>query len=127
MILTFHTAPEQEWGLEQGQGRMGGVPIYQVLKLFQVVCFNCISMASRCPVLVPDTASPSRRDSQCEYTISVTVAHALYSLGVIYLSFHQLLTSYCYVFLCSFYHFTVFILQLVKFAQVNSQDIAELF
>ena len=33
------------------------VPIFQVLKLFQVVCFNEISMAFRCPVLVPDTAS----------------------------------------------------------------------
>ena len=34
MVLcrTFHTAPEQ------GQGRMGYVPILQVLKLSQVVC-----------------------------------------------------------------------------------------
>ena len=47
----FHTAPEQ------GQGRMGYVPIFQVLKLFQVVCFNCISMAFTCLVLIPDTAS----------------------------------------------------------------------
>ena len=53
MVLcrTFHTASEQ------GQGRMGYVPIFQVLKLFQVVCFNDISMAFRCPVLVQDTAS----------------------------------------------------------------------
>ena len=36
---------------------MGNVPIFQVLKLFQVVCFNCISMAFRCPVLAPDTDS----------------------------------------------------------------------
>ena len=59
MVLrrTFHTAPEQEQGPEQGQGRMGYVPIFQVLKLFQVVCFNDISMAFRCPVLAPDTAS----------------------------------------------------------------------
>ena len=33
---TFHTAPEQEHGPEQGEGRMGYVPIFQVLKLFQV-------------------------------------------------------------------------------------------
>ena len=43
MILrTFHIAPEQ------GQGKMGYVPIFQVLKLFQVVCFNDISMVFRC-------------------------------------------------------------------------------
>ena len=54
---TFHTAPEQEQGPEQRQGRMGYVPIFQVLKLFQVVCFNDISMAFWCPVLAPDTAS----------------------------------------------------------------------
>ena len=30
---------------------------FQVLKLFQVVCFNCISMTFRCPVLAPDIAS----------------------------------------------------------------------
>ena len=30
---TFNTAPEQEQGPEQGQGRMGCVPIFQVLKL----------------------------------------------------------------------------------------------
>ena len=45
--------PEQE----QGQGRMGYIPIFHVLKLFQVVCFNDTSMASKCPVLAPDTAS----------------------------------------------------------------------
>ena len=53
MVLcrTFHTAPKQ-W-----QGRMGYVPIFQVLKLFQVVCSNGISMAFRCSFLVRDTAS----------------------------------------------------------------------
>ena len=53
MILrrTFHIAPDQ------GQGRIGYVPIFQVLKLLQVVCLNDISMAFGCPVLVPDTAS----------------------------------------------------------------------
>ena len=35
---------------------MGYVPIFQVLKLVQLVCFNDISMAFRCPG-VPDTAS----------------------------------------------------------------------
>ena len=62
MVLrrTFHTAPEQ------GQGRMGYVPIFQVLKLLQVVCFNDISMAFRFPVLAPDTASVN-----CFYIISV--------------------------------------------------------
>ena len=54
---TFHTAPGQEQGPEQGQGRMGYAPIFQVLKLFQVVCFNDISVVFRCPVLAPDTAS----------------------------------------------------------------------
>ena len=59
MILrrTFHIAPEQGQEPEQGQGRMGYVPIFQVLKLFQVVCFNDISMAFRCSVLAPDTTS----------------------------------------------------------------------
>ena len=52
---TFHTAPEQEQGPEQGQGRMGYAHIFQVLKLFQVVCSNDISMA--CSVQAPDTAS----------------------------------------------------------------------
>ena len=53
MVLcrTFHTVPEQ------GQGRMGYVPILLFLKLFQVVCFNDISMALMCPILVPDTAN----------------------------------------------------------------------
>ena len=51
LCKNFHTAPEQ------GQWRMDYVPIFQVLKLFQVVCFNCISMGFRCLVLVPDTAS----------------------------------------------------------------------
>ena len=36
---------------------MSYVPIFQVLKLFQVVYFNDISMAFRCLVLAPDTAS----------------------------------------------------------------------
>ena len=59
LCRTFHTAPEQRQGPEQGQGqgRMGYVPIFQVLKLFQVTCFNCISMAFRCLALVPDTPS----------------------------------------------------------------------
>ena len=48
---TFHTAHEQ------GHGRMGYVPIFQVLKLFQVVFLNDISMAFRCPVLTPEPAS----------------------------------------------------------------------
>ena len=41
MVLrrTFHTAPEQEQRPEQGQGRMNYVPIFQVLKLFQLVYF----------------------------------------------------------------------------------------
>ena len=53
MVLcrTFHTAPEQ------GQERSGYVPIFQDLKLFQVVCFNCILMAFTCPVLASDTSS----------------------------------------------------------------------
>ena len=53
MVLsrTYHTTPEQ------AQERMGYVPIFQVMKLFHVVCFNCISMTFRCPVLFPDTAS----------------------------------------------------------------------
>ena len=33
------------------------VPHFQILKLLQVVRFNDISMAFRCPVQVPDTAS----------------------------------------------------------------------
>ena len=45
--------PEQE----QGQGIMEYIPIFHVLKLFQVVCFNDTSMAFKCPVLAPDTAS----------------------------------------------------------------------
>ena len=62
---------EEEWGFKKnlshctwtgtgtwaGIGRMGYVPIFQILKLFPVVCFNDISMAFRCPVLAPDTAS----------------------------------------------------------------------
>ena len=66
MVLcrTFHTAPEQ------GQGRMGYVPIFGVLKLFQVVCFKCISMAYRCPVLVLDTASVK---DFCTISLSVLV------------------------------------------------------
>ena len=57
MVLcrTFHTAPEQ------GQGRMWYAPIIQVLTLFQVVCFNGISMAFRCPVLVPPRYSQRER------------------------------------------------------------------
>ena len=49
MVLgTFHTAPEQEQGPEQ------------VLKLFQVVCFNDISVAFRCSDLASDTASVNK-------------------------------------------------------------------
>ena len=33
VLRTFHTAPEQEQGPEQGQGRMGYVPIFRILKL----------------------------------------------------------------------------------------------
>ena len=59
MILcrTFHTASKQEQVPEQGQERMGYVLIFQLLKMFQMVCFNSISMAFRCPVQVTDTAS----------------------------------------------------------------------
>ena len=48
MVLkrTFHTAPEQEHGPKQRQGRIGYVPIFQVLKLFQVVCFNLFQLLS---------------------------------------------------------------------------------
>ena len=52
---SYQNAPEQRHGPEQK--RMAYIPIFQVLKLFQVVCFNNISMAFRCPVLVPDTVS----------------------------------------------------------------------
>ena len=57
MVLcrTFHTAPEQGQEPEWGPIRIYCVPIFQILKLLQVVCFNGISMAFRCPVLVPDT------------------------------------------------------------------------
>ena len=58
MVLcrTFHTTPEQ------GQGRLDYVPIFQVLKLFQVVCFNGFKVSSS-----------RSRHSQCErylYNIS---------------------------------------------------------
>ena len=53
----FHTAPEQEQGPESGQGRMGYVPIFHILKLFPLVCFNWISVAFKCPVLAPYTTS----------------------------------------------------------------------
>ena len=55
MVLrrTFHTAPEQQQGPEQGQGKMG----FSSPETVGVVCFNDISMAFRCPVLAPDTAS----------------------------------------------------------------------
>ena len=86
LCRTFHFAPQQGQGQgpEQGQGRMGYVAIFQVLKLFQVVGFNDISMAFRCPVLAPDTASKitllwlvyiggdTPGDIQCEYTINGT-------------------------------------------------------
>ena len=59
MVLcrTFHTALEQDQEPEQGQGIKGYVPIFQALKLFQMVCFNDISMAFRSPVLAPDMAT----------------------------------------------------------------------
>ena len=59
MILrrTFHTAPEERSGPEQGQGRMGCIPSFWVLKLFQVACFNIFSMLFRCPALVPVSVS----------------------------------------------------------------------
>ena len=47
---------------------MGYIHSFQVLKLFQVVCFNDISMAFRCPVLVKDTGSVNGF-----YIMSVTV------------------------------------------------------
>ena len=49
---TFHTAPDEGQGPEPWQRRIGCGPIFQVLKLFQVVCFNCISMDIGSPVLV---------------------------------------------------------------------------
>ena len=57
LIRTFHTATEQAQAPEQGQGRIGYALFFQGLKLFQVVCFNDISMVFRCPVLAPDTGS----------------------------------------------------------------------
>ena len=77
MVLcrTFHTAPEQGKRPEQGRGRMGYIPIFQVLKLFQVVCFNDISMAFRCPVLVPDTTVPvscSVRQRNCNARVLIS-------------------------------------------------------
>ena len=50
LYRTFHTASEQ------GQERKGNVPIFQVLKLFHMVCFN-MSMPFRSLVLAPDTAT----------------------------------------------------------------------
>ena len=74
LCRTIHTAPEQGQEPKQEQGRKGYVPIFQVLRLFQVVCFNDISMAFRCPVLVPDTTSVNgfciiSVPSHCDYTI----------------------------------------------------------
>ena len=56
MILcrTFYAAPEQGQDLT-GDRDLTYIPIFQVLKLFQVVCFNGISMAIRCEVLNLDT------------------------------------------------------------------------
>ena len=51
VLRTFYTAPEQGQGPEQGQRRMGYIPIFQVLKLVQVVSFNDISMAFKRPIL----------------------------------------------------------------------------
>ena len=74
--MVLRTATEQEPEQGHGRGRMGYVPIFQVLKLFQVVCFNCISMVFRCPACVNGFCivcfSPGPRDSQCEYTSTVT-------------------------------------------------------
>ena len=86
MVLrrTFHTALEQDQEPEQGQGIKGYVPIFQALKLFQIMCFNDISMAFRSLVLAPNMATvksfciilvpvlvpvPVPR-SQCDYTIN---------------------------------------------------------
>ena len=74
LCRTIHTAPEQGQGPKQEQRRKGYVPIFQVLRLFQAVCFNDISMAFRCPVLVPDTASVN-----CSFIISV---HSHYDYAI---------------------------------------------
>ena len=58
LCRTFHTAPEQ------GQGRMGYVPIFQVLKLFQVV-FQLYFNGFR-------VSSPGPRHSQHDKTLIPT-------------------------------------------------------
>ena len=50
---------------------MGYTPNFQVMKMFQVVCFSDISMIFRCPVLVPDTASVN---GFCIITVLVPVS-----------------------------------------------------
>ena len=40
-----------------GTGKNGYVPIFHILKLFPLVCFNWISVAFKCPVLAPYTTS----------------------------------------------------------------------
>ena len=66
MVLcrTFYTAPEQGQGPEQGHGRMGYIPIFQVLKLFQVVCFSCFSGFQ---MSTPGFCSAGH--NQCDYTM----------------------------------------------------------
>ena len=46
LCTTFHIAPKQAQGPEEGQGRIDYIPIFQVLKLFQVVCFNVFQWLS---------------------------------------------------------------------------------
>ena len=63
MVLyrTFHTAPEQE---------DGRTVMYPFSGPGTVVCFNCMSMAFRCPVLVPGTANVK---GFCIVSVSVLV------------------------------------------------------
>ena len=93
MILcrTFHTAPEQGQGPEHGQGRMGYVPIFQVLKLFQVVPqwnFNGFQVStpgprhSQCERFLYDispspSACPGAKHSHCDYTINTETLEAI--------------------------------------------------
>ena len=77
LCRNFHTAPEKGQGPEQEQERMGYIPIFQVPKLFPVVCFNDISMAFRCPrqsqceqFLHNIGPGPGTGHRQCDYTIS---------------------------------------------------------
>ena len=54
MVLCWTFTSRCTW---TGTGKNRLCAHFQVLKPFQVVCFNYISIAVRCPVLVPDTAS----------------------------------------------------------------------